>query len=53
MCAISMPMGLNAIVVPSAYGKDTTYCAGLVFLTSVLSIITIPLLFMLFSAVVI
>ncbi len=53
MCTMSMPMGLNAIVIPSAYGKDVSYSAGLVFVTSLLSMITIPLLFMLFSAVVI
>jgi predicted permease len=29
MCMVSMPMGLNAIVVPAAYGKDTTDAAGL------------------------
>lgn len=52
MCSISMPLGLNAIVVPAAYGKDTTDAAGMALISHILSIITIPLLFMLFNAVV-
>ncbi len=52
MCSISMPLGLNAIVVPAAYGKDTTDAAGMALISHLLSIITIPLLFMLFQAVV-
>ncbi len=53
ICALSMPMGLNAIVIPAAYSKDTTYPAGLLLSTCVLSIISIPLIFTLFSVVVI
>ncbi len=53
MCVLSMPMGLNAIVVPLAYEKDTSYSASLVLLTSLLSVLTIPLMFMLFSALIV
>lgn len=49
MCMVSMPMGLNAIVIPAAYGEDTTYATGLAVITHLLSVITIPLLFVLFN----
>ena len=47
ICMASMPMGLNAIVVPAAYGKDTTDAAGLALISHLFSIGTIPLMFML------
>ena len=50
MCFACMPMGLNAIVVPAGYGKDTTDAAGLALVSHLLSVITIPLMFMLFQA---
>lgn len=53
MCMVSMPMGLNSIVVPAAYGKDTSQAAALSVVTHLLSIITIPLMFLLFNTVVI
>lgn len=52
MCMVSMPMGLNSIVVPAAYGKDTSQAAALSVVTHLLSVITIPLIFLLFNAVV-
>lgn len=52
MCMVSMPMGLNSIVVPAAYGKDTSQAAALSIVTHLLSIITIPFMFLLFNAVV-
>ena len=51
MCMVSMPMGLNSIVVPSAYGKDTSQAAALCIVTHLLSIITIPLAFLLLNAI--
>lgn len=47
MCMAAMPMGLNAIVVPAAYGKDTSDAAGLALISHLFSIGTIPLIFML------
>ena len=47
MCVAAMPMGLNTIVIPAAYGKDTTDAAGLALVSHVFSILTIPLAFML------
>ena len=52
MCFACMPMGLNAIVVPAAYGRDTSDAAGMALVSHLLSVISIPLLFMLFHAVV-
>ena len=50
VCALSMPLGLNAIVIPSAYGKDTTAAAGMALVSHLLSVGTIPLVFALFLA---
>ena len=52
MNVMAMPMGLNAIIIPAAYGKDTTDAAGMALISHVLSIATIPLMFMLLQAVV-
>lgn len=52
MCIMSMPTGLNTIVLPAAYGKDTSDAAGMALITHALSVITIPLMFMLFKTVV-
>ena len=49
MCVASMPMGLNTIVVPAGYGKDTTDASGMALVTHVLSVGTIPLWFALFQ----
>ena len=46
VCAIAMPLGLNTIVIPSAYGKDSTVAAGMAIISHLLSCITIPLVFM-------
>ena len=52
MASLSMPLGLNTIVVPGGYGKDTTDAAGMALISHTLSIITIPLMFMLFSSLI-
>lgn len=46
-CALAMPLGLSPVVVPSAYGKDTSTAAGLSVVSHLLSCITIPVVFML------
>ena len=43
MCSLAMPLGLNTIVIPSAYGKDTSAAAGMAIISHILSCITIPL----------
>ena len=52
ICAVSMPLGLNTIVVPGAYGKDTSVAAGMALISHLISCITIPLVFMLFDLLV-
>ena len=45
LCAVSMPPGLNMVVIPGAYGRDTTTAAGIAIVTHLLSCITIPIIF--------
>ena len=45
MALCAMPTGLNTIVIPSAYGKDTSFAGGLAIVSHLLSCITIPLVF--------
>ena len=47
VCSVAMPLGLNTIVIPSAYGKDTSAAAGMAIVSHLLSCITIPLMLML------
>ncbi len=46
VCALSMPLGLNTIVIPSAYGMDSSYAAGMAIISHLLSCVTIPIIFM-------
>lgn len=45
LCSLAMPLGLNTVVVPSAYGEDTSDAAGMALVSHVLSLVTIPILF--------
>jgi len=45
VCSVAMPLGLNTIVIPSAYRKDTTVAAGMAVISHLLSCITIPVIF--------
>lgn len=50
VCAIAslaMPLGLNTVVVPSAYGRDVSVAAGMALVSHLLCCVTIPLVFML------
>ena len=49
VCALAMPLGLNTVVVPSAYGKDTSVAAGMALISHLLSLATIPVVFMIFQ----
>ncbi len=49
-CLLAMPLGLNTIVVPSAYGLDTSYAAGMALISHLLSCVSIPFIFMIFEA---
>lgn len=52
ICALAMPLGLNTIVIPAGYGKDTSIAAGLALVSHLLSCITIPLVFLLFNTII-
>ena len=47
LCTLAMPLGLNTIVIPSAYGKDPTVASGMALVSHILSCVTIPVIFML------
>ena len=46
VCSLAMPLGLNTIVIPAAYGKDTTAAASMAIVSHMLSCGTIPLVLM-------
>ena len=47
IASLAMPLGLNTVVIPSAYGRDVSVAAGMALLSHLLGCITIPLVFML------
>ena len=47
VCALAMPMGLNTVVIPTANNLDVTLGASMAFISSALSLLTIPFIFML------
>ena len=49
LCSLSMPLGLNTIVIPSAYGKDTKVASGMALISHLLGCITIPIVFALYQ----
>lgn len=48
LCATAMPLGLNTVVFPAAYGGDTTPGASMALISHLMSIVTIPIMFTLF-----
>jgi len=46
VCALAMPLGTNNIIVPSAYGLDTSHAAGMAIISHIMCCLTIPLVFM-------
>lgn len=52
VCSVAMPLGLNTVVVPSAYGKDPTTAAGMALISHLLSCLTIPIVFLLLQRVI-
>ena len=47
LCSLAMPLGLTTVVIPAAYGKDTTTASGMALISHFLSCLTIPLVFLL------
>ena len=52
LCALSMPLGLSPVVVPAGYGQDTSLAAGMAVISHALSVITIPIVFAIFSGLI-
>ena len=52
VCSLAMPLGLNTIVIPASYGKDTKVASGMAIISHIMSLITIPLIFALFNWVI-
>lgn len=51
LCAHAMPLGLNTVIIPSAYGKPVEEGASMALVSQLSSIITIPLLFLIFTGI--
>jgi len=49
ICSLSMPLGLNTIIIPGALGRDTRVASGMALVSHLLSCLTIPVVFMLFE----
>lgn len=52
ICSLAMPLGMSPIVIPAAYGKDTSAAAEMTIISHVLSGGTIPLIFMIMTKLV-
>ena len=48
LVAFATPLGLNTIVFPAAYGGETETGASMVMISHTLSVVTIPLMYLLF-----
>ncbi len=51
LIAFGTPLGLNTIVYPAAYGGDTKTGASMTMISHTLSVVTIPLMFLLFITI--
>lgn len=49
--AFAAPLGLNTIVYPATYGGDTKTGASMTLISSMLSVITLPLMYLLFVVI--
>ena len=52
LCSLAMPLGLNTVVIPASYGKDTKVASGMALISHLLSCLTIPLIFWLFDIII-
>ena len=50
-CTLAMPLGLSPVVIPAAYGKDTTLAATMALVSHLLAVGTLPLMFMIMMKV--
>lgn len=48
LCANAMPLGLNTVIIPSAYGENPDTGASLALVSQLTAVVTIPVLFFIF-----
>lgn len=51
LAVLSMPLGLNSVVIPEAHGQDTSEASGMAIVSHLASALTIPLMFTLFELI--
>lgn len=51
LCAHAMPLGLNTVIIPSAYGKPVEAGASMALVSQLSAIVTIPTLFLIFTGI--
>lgn len=51
LCAHAMPLGLNTVIIPSAYGKQAEAGASMALVSQLSAIVTIPTLFLVFAGI--
>lgn len=49
LCAHAMPLGLNTVIMPSAYGENPETGASMALVSQICSVVTIPALFFIFG----
>ena len=49
LCSYAIPMGLNTVVFPAAFGGDTKPGASMALISNILGVITIPIMFAFFA----
>lgn len=50
-CVLSMPLGLNSVVIPESHGCDTSEASGMAIVSHLSSAITIPLILTIFEMI--
>lgn len=48
LCANAMPLGLNTVIIPSAYGESPQTGASLALVSQAMAAITVPIMFLMF-----
>ena len=51
LSVLSMPLGLNGVVIPESHGQDTSEASGMAIVSHLASALTIPLMFTLFDII--
>ena len=49
LCANAMPLGLNTVIIPSAYGENPEAGASMALVSQLSAVVTIPILFYIFG----